>query len=185
MSMTAGDFCSLYKQPEYASAFDAVTTCFFIDTAPNVIRYIETIRHCLKSGGIWVNIGPLLWHFESSLTPAERKKSKNNTGSKPRHLDSEGIGEPGSFELSNDEVLAWRVMGQVARLCFELGIHQKRGLMRIQNEVDRKNAMMSFWSAYVLDRRWAFGTGLPYAVQDEEIDPQLPLPVRHPHFSNH
>ena len=110
MSMTAGDFCSLYKQPEYAGAFHAVTTCFFIDTAPNVIRYIETVRHCLRAGGIWVNIGPLLWHFESSLTPAEGGKSKNGTSSNQQASSGEntedGIGEPGSFELSNDEVLA-------------------------------------------------------------------------------
>lgn len=79
--------------------------------------------------------------------------------------------------LSNEEVLAWRVMGQVVRLCMELGIHQKRGLMMIQNETERKNALNSFWSAYVLDRRWAFGTGLPYAIQDDEIDPTLPMPV--------
>lgn len=79
--------------------------------------------------------------------------------------------------LSNEEVLAWRVMGQVVRLCVELGIHQKRGLMTIQNEAERKNALNSFWSAYVLDRRWAFGTGLPYAIQDDEIDPTLPMPV--------
>jgi hypothetical protein len=79
--------------------------------------------------------------------------------------------------LSNEEVLAWRVMGQVVRLCVELGIHQKRGLMMIQSESERKNALNSFWSAYVLDRRWAFGTGLPYAIQDDEIDPTLPLPV--------
>jgi hypothetical protein len=79
--------------------------------------------------------------------------------------------------LSNEEVLAWRVMGQVVRLCVELGIHQKRGLMTIQNESERKNALNSFWSAYVLDRRWAFGTGLPYAIQDDEIDPTLPMPV--------
>lgn len=79
--------------------------------------------------------------------------------------------------LSNEEVLAWRVMGQVVRLCVELGIHQKRGLMMIQNETERKNALNSFWSAYVLDRRWAFGTGLPYAIQDDEIDPTLPMPV--------
>lgn len=120
MSMTAGDFCSLYKQPEYEGAFNAVTTCFFIDTAPNVIRYIETIAHCLKSGGIWVNIGPLLWHFESSLTPAEREKSQtdsseSHTQSKPRARDMDGIGEPGSFELTNDEVLAL-----VARHGFEM-----------------------------------------------------------------
>ncbi|POR37274.1 Putative transcriptional regulatory protein [Tolypocladium paradoxum] len=82
--------------------------------------------------------------------------------------------------LSNDEVLAWRVMGQVVRLCMELGIHQKRGLMKIQDESERKNALNSFWSAYVLDRRWAFATGLPYALQDDEIDPQLPFPDEYP-----
>ncbi|KAF7534722.1 hypothetical protein G7Z17_g13319 [Cylindrodendrum hubeiense] len=78
--------------------------------------------------------------------------------------------------LSNDEVLAWRVMGQVARLCLELGIHQRSGLIKIQDEDERNNALNSFWSAYVLDRRWAFGTGLPYVVQDEEIDAELPFP---------
>lgn len=79
--------------------------------------------------------------------------------------------------LSNDDVLAWRVMGHVVRLCLELGMHHRRGLMRIQSDVDRKNALNSFWSAFVLDRRWAFGTGLPYAITDEAIDPHLPLPV--------
>lgn len=79
--------------------------------------------------------------------------------------------------LSNDEVLAWRVIGQVARLCLELGIHRSMGLLKIKDEQERKNALISFWSAYVLDRRWAFGTGLPYVVQDNEIDPQLPVPV--------
>lgn len=103
MSMTSGDFCVLYRQPEYESSFDAVATCFFIDTAPNVISYIETIKHCLKPGGLWINIGPLLWHFESAPTPAERDKQRgraSNTG------QNEGIGEPGSFELSNEEVVA-------------------------------------------------------------------------------
>ncbi|KAF7554963.1 hypothetical protein G7046_g6674 [Stylonectria norvegica] len=84
--------------------------------------------------------------------------------------------------LSNDEVLAWRVMGQVARLCLELGIHQRTGLMKIQDEEERKNALNSFWSAYVLDRRWAFGTGLPFVVQDEEIDAQLPFPDEYPYL---
>ncbi|KAJ4139904.1 hypothetical protein NW768_001253 [Fusarium equiseti] len=84
--------------------------------------------------------------------------------------------------LSNDEILAWRVMGHVARLCLELGIHQRTGLMRIQDEEERKNALVSFWSAYVLDRRWAFATGLPFVVQDEEIDSQLPFPEEYPYL---
>ncbi|EME48086.1 hypothetical protein DOTSEDRAFT_86420 [Dothistroma septosporum NZE10] len=105
MSMTAGDFCVLYRQPEYQDGFAAVTTCFFIDTAPNVIRYIEAIKFCLKPGGVWINTGPLLWHFESAPTPAERDKLRGRTT--PRNADQhEGIGEPGSFELSNDEVFA-------------------------------------------------------------------------------
>lgn len=79
--------------------------------------------------------------------------------------------------LSNDEVLGWRVIGQVARLCFELGIHRHQGLMRIKNERDRKDALNSFWTAFVLDRRWAFQTGLPFVIQDGEIDPKLPMPV--------
>jgi hypothetical protein len=84
--------------------------------------------------------------------------------------------------LSCDDILAWRVMGQVVRLCVELGVHRRSGILQIQEEEVRRNALMSFWSAYVLDRRWAFGTGLPYAIQDEDIDPELPLPDEYPYL---
>lgn len=84
--------------------------------------------------------------------------------------------------LTNDETLAWRVIGQVVRLAMELGIHQTTGLTMIRDEQVRKNALNSFWSAYMLDRRWAFATGLPYTVQDDEIDPKLPMPVRFSHI---
>jgi hypothetical protein len=79
--------------------------------------------------------------------------------------------------LSNDETLAWRVMGQVTRLCFELGIHRRDVIDAMENEQDRKNAINTFWSAYVLDRRWSFGVGLPFVVHDDKIDPKLPFPV--------
>ncbi|ROT42517.1 fungal-specific transcription factor domain-containing protein [Sodiomyces alkalinus F11] len=82
--------------------------------------------------------------------------------------------------VSNNEVLAWRVVGQVARLCLESGIHQRAGLMKIENDEERRNALHCFWSAYVLDRRWAFATGLPYTVQDEDLDPELPMPEEYP-----
>ncbi|RDA90896.1 hypothetical protein CP533_4450 [Ophiocordyceps camponoti-saundersi (nom. inval.)] len=82
--------------------------------------------------------------------------------------------------LSNEEVLAWRAMGHIVRLCVEMGMHQKRGLMSISDESERANALHSFWSAYVLDRRWAFATGLPYTMRDEDIDPDLPIPNKHP-----
>ena len=79
--------------------------------------------------------------------------------------------------LSNEEILAWRVMGQVARLCLELGLHRRDGLAKIPSEQDRRNAVNTFWSAYVLDRRWSFGTGFPFVVHDDKIDPKLPHPV--------
>jgi hypothetical protein len=112
MSMTSGDFCVLYRQPEYKDAVDAVVTCFFIDTAPNVITYIETIHACLRPGGHWINLGPLLWHFESAPTPAEREKQR---GRASNTNGTDGIGEPGSFELTADEVVA-----MVARYGFEI-----------------------------------------------------------------
>ncbi|ROW01361.1 hypothetical protein VMCG_05845 [Cytospora schulzeri] len=86
--------------------------------------------------------------------------------------------------LSNDEVLAWRVMGQVARLCLEMGIHRRDVIAKIEGEQQRKNAINTFWSAYVLDRRWSFGTGFPFVVHDDKIDPQLPYPEDHPYLSS-
>ena len=79
--------------------------------------------------------------------------------------------------LSNEEILSWRVMGQVTRLCLELGLHRRDGLAKIPKEGDRRNAVNTFWSAYVLDRRWSFGTGFPFVVHDDKIDPKLPHPV--------
>lgn len=70
MSMSASDFLCLYGSKEHQDTFDAVATVFFLDTAPNIIRYIETIRNCLRSGGLLINVGPLLWHFENDAPGA-------------------------------------------------------------------------------------------------------------------
>jgi hypothetical protein len=35
-----------------AGAWDAVVTCFFIDTAHNIVEYIEIIARILKPGGV-------------------------------------------------------------------------------------------------------------------------------------
>jgi carnosine N-methyltransferase len=103
ISMSTGDFCVLYSQEEYSDVFDAVATVFFIDTAPNIIRYIEAVRNCLKPGGIWINLGPLLWHH------APRKEGEDESEEKRRkrsELADAGIGDPGSVELTLEEVVA-------------------------------------------------------------------------------
>lgn len=53
----------VYSREENRGAFDCVVTCFFIDTAHNIIEYLEIMNHCLKPGGHWVNMGPLLYHW--------------------------------------------------------------------------------------------------------------------------
>lgn len=66
-SMAAGDFVEVYGTDEHREAFDAVVTCFFIDTAPNPLEYLQTIQHVLKPGGYWLNLGPLLYHWVADV----------------------------------------------------------------------------------------------------------------------
>lgn len=48
---------------EQKGEWDGLLTCFFIDTAKNILQYIRTIARILRSGGLWANLGPLLYHF--------------------------------------------------------------------------------------------------------------------------
>ncbi len=43
--------------------YEGIVTSFFIDTANNIIEFIELIYNSLKKNGIWINFGPLLYHF--------------------------------------------------------------------------------------------------------------------------
>lgn len=104
MSMCAADFLCLYSDEEHEAVYDAVATVFFLDTAPNLIRYLETIHHCLKPGGVLINIGPLLWHFENNA-PGNHGHDDDGDGEHDAG-NSSGIADPGSFELSDDEVMA-------------------------------------------------------------------------------
>lgn len=114
MNMSAADFVVLYSSPSNQAVFDAVATVFFIDTAPNLIRYIEAIRHCLKPNGIWINVGPLLWHFEDSSHRRSRTETTDTD------TDNPGIGEPGNVELTEEEVF-----GLVERMGFSIEKRQE------------------------------------------------------------
>ena len=50
LSMCAGDFQEVYARQDQANMWDAVVTCFFIDTAPVLMDYVETILSALRSG---------------------------------------------------------------------------------------------------------------------------------------
>lgn len=105
MNMTAADFVVLYGDEKNSQRFDAVVTAFFLDTAPNVLKYIEVIRNCLKGGGYWVNLGPLLWHFEDSRGPPAEHVEHGERSRSDKRKSKVGIEEPGGIELTNEEVL--------------------------------------------------------------------------------
>lgn len=112
MSMFAADFLCLYSDADHAAKYDAVAAVFFLDTAPNLLRYLDVIRHCLRPGGLLINVGPLLWHFENNA-PGHYGRDIDGDGDHDPSSSS-GIADPGSFELADDEVMALvRMMGFV------------------------------------------------------------------------
>ncbi|PWN26653.1 N2227-domain-containing protein [Jaminaea rosea] len=89
-SMAAGDFVKVYGAEEQRGKWDSVCTSFFLDTARNPLSYLETIHSTLREGGVWINLGPLLWHFEG--TGPEKKMVGDEFAS-------------GSIELTLEEVM--------------------------------------------------------------------------------
>ncbi|KAJ5720155.1 hypothetical protein N7493_007033 [Penicillium malachiteum] len=80
----------------------------------------------------------------------------------------------------DDEVIAWRLTGMAARGSMELGLHcqdtwHKTGGV-FPGALEWMWASRLFWCIYVLDRKWSFGTGLPFALQDSDMDTNLPEP---------
>ncbi|KAG5662403.1 hypothetical protein KAF25_004821 [Fusarium avenaceum] len=115
MSMCAADFLCLYADEDHEAQYDAVATVFFLDTAPNLMRYLEVIRHCLRPGGVLINVGPLLWHFENNAPGTHGQDGDAEHDPKA----SSGIADPGSFELADNEVIAL-----VEKMGFEVEWHK-------------------------------------------------------------
>jgi carnosine N-methyltransferase len=124
-SMAAGDFVDSYSGTETAGAFNVVATVFFIDTAVNIFSYLETIWKCLCDGGVWINYGPLLWHWENreadlklagedaqgmELTADEVVKVAEALGFKLEHREK---GQKGEYiGAGEDSMLKWVYEGE-------------------------------------------------------------------------
>jgi hypothetical protein len=75
------------------------------------------------------------------------------------------------YFMTDRESLAWRNIGTVVRMLQELGYHSSSDLEhRFKSRSAKDKAKKVLWSAYTLDRRWSFGTGLPFAINDSDID---------------
>ncbi|RAH49310.1 putative C6 transcription factor [Aspergillus brunneoviolaceus CBS 621.78] len=77
----------------------------------------------------------------------------------------------------DEEILAWRIAGIVERMCLEKGLHRRETLGQPAIvAAGRDRVLRLFWSIYILDIRWSFGTGMPFSLEDSDIDPWLPEP---------
>ncbi|KAJ5775014.1 uncharacterized protein N7511_000025 [Penicillium nucicola] len=78
----------------------------------------------------------------------------------------------------DEETLAWRTIGIVERMCLEKGLHRRETLNQPAIVAAGKERVLRlFWSIYILDMRWSFGTGMPFSLEDTDIDPWLPEPA--------
>lgn len=119
MSMVTGSFIDLYGptnlnklnqaytndplaskfRKSVKGRFKIIATCFFIDTASNIIDYLKTIKNCLSDDGYWINFGPLLWHHEDDddvmnttfIDPVTHKAKKMATPMKGLELSREDL----------------------------------------------------------------------------------------------
>lgn len=72
-SMAGGDFVSIYSAVREQCAWDGVLACFFLDTSPCVVEYLQVIYNMLRPGGYLFNFGPLLWHWSGpAMRPDDR-----------------------------------------------------------------------------------------------------------------
>ena len=81
-----GDFINIYSSEEYKGIYNAIITCFFIDTAQHILQYILIIRHILRPGGVWVNLGPLHYHKRGSVLYSHIQVIELATGLGLEHL---------------------------------------------------------------------------------------------------
>lgn len=101
-SMVAGDFQDVYAPPQ-GCCWDAVVSCFFLDTAPVALEYVETIHRLLKPNGLWINLGPLLYHWAGGSDAGEDARYARSVElgwEEVRHAMVEGFG----FELLREDV---------------------------------------------------------------------------------
>lgn len=106
-------------------SWDVCVTCFFLDTARNVVEYLQTIHGLLKPGGLWINCGEAASSsssfFSAQETFSHHRASCNNTKKGPTLWHFENDRDASSLELPLEDVKA------VARkVGFEISVRFRR-----------------------------------------------------------
>lgn len=80
------------------------------------------------------------------------------------------------FFLTDREIRAWRGISVVMRLIQELSCRSSMDDTQSTSPQLAEIGEKMYWSAYTLDRRWSFGTGMPFAIQDSDIRQHASFP---------
>ncbi|KAH7401200.1 hypothetical protein BKA66DRAFT_405162, partial [Pyrenochaeta sp. MPI-SDFR-AT-0127] len=165
---------------------------------PNVAIILDLIKHpdrqSISLGTIGVKDVHILKLAIATAIITETR-GKNEVSDKlvaSVERDAHGISSEGEVDLkdiqilgmlslyfghTSEELCAWRAIGRAARQCLEMGLHRKQSLIDNFKTTESRNlAVQVFWVVYELDRRWSYGTSLSFALNDRDIDPQLPEP---------
>ena len=70
--LIASTFEEIGRSPSHEGQWDSVVTTFFADACSSVLEMVECVRNVLKpDGGVWINLGPLLYHGSSPAGSAK------------------------------------------------------------------------------------------------------------------
>ena len=72
MRMVGGELGDVASDAEQHATWTALLTCFFVDACPSVISACEHARKLLRPHGVWLNIGPLLYHWNRAASSVPR-----------------------------------------------------------------------------------------------------------------
>lgn len=150
LGISTGDFSTVFKEKEMANSYDVLATIFFLDTAKNPLSYIETAAHCLKPGGLWLNLGPLKWHFEFEPDQPDLMASKQNGNEQAKAAKDgldQGIGEPGAVELAEEDVLLLLNHYGFEVIYHEPPIQRPTGYVHNPRSMETTMYYCSFWVA--------------------------------------
>lgn len=84
--MASGDFLEVYQYRDNLEAWDVIISCFFLDTAHNVLQYLEVAYGALKPGGRLINFGPLLFHWADMANEISIELSLEEIGEAAKSL---------------------------------------------------------------------------------------------------
>ncbi|KAL4863308.1 hypothetical protein BDV12DRAFT_189773 [Aspergillus spectabilis] len=69
---------------------------------------------------------------------------------------------------------AYNLAGSAVRLATIMGLHLNVPESQMSDVGEREHRIRIWWTVYILDRMWAAKLGYPAAIQDDEIDVNLP-----------